>query len=47
MKRFSNESKGMLAGVFLLHESFGWRHLVGVAMILLGLYGVNRAARRG
>lgn len=35
----------ILAGVFLLHEAFGWRHLVGTAMIIAGLYGVNWSAR--
>ena len=32
----------ILAGVFLLHESFGWRHLMGAVMIVIGVYGVNR-----
>ena len=44
---FSNVTTivSILAGVLLLHESFDWRHFVGVAMILLGLYGVNWSAR--
>lgn len=32
----------ILAGVFLMKESFTWVQVLGSAMILLGLYGVNR-----
>lgn len=36
----------VFAGVLILHEPFGWFHAVGSALILAGVWGVNRFRRR-
>ena len=36
----------VFAGVLILNEPFGWFHAVGSAMILAGVWGVNRFHRR-
>lgn len=36
----------ILAGVFILHENFGWPQIIGSIIIIAGAYGVNRPAKK-